>query len=792
MELVAGFRSLMGEVEVPMTDPGTSDWMSTVIDLMPLGVVIHAADGLIIAVNPAACTILGLTADQLLGLTSRDPRWHAIDAMGQPIAGDDHPAMVALRTGATVTSRLLGISDPLRKGRCWIQVSATPQFTPGAARPHRAIVLFEDVTARHEAEARSSTAEGSFRALFENSPIGVAHHRMIRDASGRDIDYLFLDANANYLLLTGVDPRDKLVTEAFPGIEHDPFDWIGRFGHVARTGESIRFQQHLLANDRWYDCVGYRTEPNCFVAAFLEITEQKRAEQALRASEEHQRITLDSIGDAVIATDAQGRVTRMNRVAETLTGWSQAEASGRDLPEIFQIINAGTRSPCVNPVERVLATNLVVGLANHTALIHRDGSERQIADSGAPIRNDDGAVVGVVLVFRDVTGEYALQEQLAQSRKLDALGQLAGGIAHDFNNMLAGIMVAADLLRIRMDDHEKRGRLLDAILSASDRAAGLTRKLLTFARKGQMALAPTHLHQAVTDAVSLLEHSLDKRIVLQVRLEALQDLVEGDLSGLQNLFLNLGINAAHAMPEGGTLVFATRDVQIQAGDEQYGGFALAAGAYLEFTATDNGRGIAPEHLPRIFDPFFTTKPLGQGTGLGLTTAYGTARQHHGAITVASDVGRGTTFTVLLPLSGVAVSDPVPVEAAPAFRGSGRALLVEDEEMLRTTARMILESLGFTVVEAVNGAEAVTLYAADTAGFALVVVDMVMPVMNGRSCCERICALNPQARILLCSGYSQEEDVAALRKLGIKTMLNKPYRQAEFVAAVAAAITPAAG
>ncbi|MDX9958068.1 MAG: PAS domain S-box protein, partial [Spirochaetia bacterium] len=257
---------------------------------------------------------------------------------------------------------------------------------------------------------------------------------------GKASDYRFLAANDSYQKLTGVNPAGKLATEAFPGIEKDPFDWIGTFGRVARDGEEIRFQQHLEANDRWYDCVGYQYKPDHFVAAFLEITEQKRAERELFAQKEHLRVTLRSIGDAVIATDIDGNVDFLNDVAERLTGWTQAKAKGRPLTEVFRIMNAFTRQKCENPVDKALREGTIVGLANHTVLIAADGKEYQIADSAAPIQDSSETVIGVVLVFRDVSDEYALEAALRSSeselKKAQQVARLGSWVWHIQQNRL--------------------------------------------------------------------------------------------------------------------------------------------------------------------------------------------------------------------------------------------------------------------------------------------------------------------------------------------------------------------
>ena len=273
----------------------------------------------------------------------------------------------------------------------------------------------KDSTERKQTEEALKEADWKFRALFEKGPIGVAYHVMVNDASGKPKDYLFLDANETYRELTGVDPRGKLVTEVFPGIENDPFDWIGTFGKVARTGEPIRFEQYLKPNQRWYDCVGYQYKPDHFVAAFIEITDRKKAQEALRNSEENLSITLQSIGDGVISTDINGLIVQMNAIAEKLCGWVLADSVGKPLAEVFKIVNAETRKTVANPANKVLENGEIVKLANHTVLISKNGSEYQIACSAAPIKTKQGKVHGVVLVFSDVTEKYRADKKLKET-----------------------------------------------------------------------------------------------------------------------------------------------------------------------------------------------------------------------------------------------------------------------------------------------------------------------------------------------------------------------------------------
>ncbi len=406
------------------------------------------------------------------------------------------------------------------------------------------------------------------------------------------------------------------------------------------------------------------------------------AEQAgaVRRVAEDLRITLDSIGDAVIATDVHGKIARMNPVAERLTGWSAADAIGRPLPEVFRIVQAQTRQPSENPVEQVLATGEVVALANHTVLIAKNGTEFQIADSGAPIRNDKGAVVGVVLVFRDVTERYALEEKLRHSQKMEAVGQLAGGVAHDFNNMLAAILGAADLMAIKIPKDDLTRKYVDIVAKSAERAAELTRKLLAFSRKGEVETVVVDMHQVIRDVVTMLEHTADKRVRIETSLTAEPSTVMGDFVQLQSALLNLGVNACHAMPEGGSLTFSTRLTELDPIACRNSAFALKSGWHIEVDVRDTGCGIPVENIGKVFDPFFTTKEVGKGTGLGLAAVYGTVMQHDGSVTVYSEVGRGTVFHVLLPVVGHRAATTEPT--ADIVRGSGTILLIDDEEAIR--------------------------------------------------------------------------------------------------------------
>ncbi len=526
---------------------------------------------------------------------------------------------------------------------------------------------------------------------------------------------------------------------------------------------------------------------SAMIVALLATNRRLReARERLERSEENLRITLRSIGDAVMTADTGGRITGMNPVAEKLTGWSFGEAVGRSLDEVLRLVDAASGEKRDNPVDGVLSSGSVVSLENDTLLIDRAGVRYRVHDSGAPIRANDGEIVGVVLVFRDISAEYQREEQLAQSRKLEAIGQLAGGVAHDFNNMLGGIMGNAEILALRLGDGHPLQKHVSTILSAGENAAGLTRKLLAFSRKGSVVVEPLDVHRVIATSLALLEHSLDRSISILNRLDAVPSVVLGDATQLANAIINLGVNAAHAMPHGGVLTISTENVEL---DQEYCGnssFDIQPGSYLRIDVRDTGEGIPRELLPRIFEPFFTTKGVGQGTGLGLSAVYGTVREHHGCIRVQSEPGEGTVFSLCLPVSDADLT-PETEEKYPRAARHGCVLVVDDEEQVRTVAADILESLGYRVLQAADGLEGVRLFADHGGEIDLVLLDLVMPRMGGVACFRKIRDMDSRVRVLISSGYPREGSLEELRDAGIMGFLQKPYRVADLARMVAQAL-----
>lgn len=491
--------------------------------------------------------------------------------------------------------------------------------------------------------------------------------------------------------------------------------------------------------------------------------------QELETEKERLAVTLRSIGDGVITTDTQGLVVLMNKVAEELTGFTCETAAGRPLSEVFNIINENTRKTCENPVDKVLETENVVELANHTALIRVDGSEIVIADSAAPIRDSQSKIIGVVLVFRDITSQYRLETEMQRMQKLESLGLLAGGIAHDFNNLLTAIMGNISLAGDKLPpDHPAADRLANAE-KATQRATNLTQQLLTFAKGGAPIKSLARVDEVAKEAIDFALSGSSIKAEYDVPASLWH--VEIDQGQIAQVFNNLTINSIHSTPDGGVIAIRFENISILP-DELPG---VPSGDYVKISFKDHGAGIPEEHLSKIFDPYFTTKD--QGHGLGLATVFSILNKHGGYITVDSEVGVGATFFLYLPASKKSV-DRVTSKTATLCAGAGRVLIMDDEAMIRDMAGEILNALGYEAGFAEGGAQALSEYILaqkDARPYSAVIMDLTIPGgMGGEEAVKRLLEIDPQANVIVSSGYSNDPIMSDYRRCGFKGVLVKPY------------------
>jgi PAS domain S-box-containing protein len=508
--------------------------------------------------------------------------------------------------------------------------------------------------------------------------------------------------------------------------------------------------------------------------------ERIRAQEALSESESNYRSLVELSPDAIFL-HTEGHFVFANPAGLKLLGVDQPQqVLGRS---VFDVVAPECRESIGQRIQRVLGRERTPLLEQ---TIHRlDGSALQVEVMGIPFTYQGKPAVQTIM--RDITERKELEQQLRQSQKMEAIGQLAGGVAHDFNNMLAVIRGNAELLLMNPDQHAPETQeCLKQVVAAAERAANLTRQLLAFSRKQLMQSRPLILNDVIADLTKMLRRIIGEHIDLQCRYAAQLPFVQADAGMIEQVLVNLAINARDAMPRGGQLLITTEPVTFDEARPPAHPEAQA-GQFVSLTVKDAGTGISREHLPRIFEPFFTTKELGKGTGLGLATVYGIVKQHQGWIEVSSQPGAGATFNIFLP------AIPPPVRTAAAVqtekdlpRGTETILLVEDDYGVRVITRRVLESHGYKVYEAASAREALELWCSRAEEIALLLSDIVMPEgVTGRELAEQARAQKPSLKVILMSGYSADvigKDTDFLRRTK-SSFLQKPVSARTLLEAV---------
>ena len=644
------------------------------------------------------------------------------------------------------------------------------------------ISIVTDVSREASALKAVSNAEALLAAVFHVANVGLC----ITDSEGRVIA-----ANPAHSKIDGYT-QEELVGELFtkvlpPELREDALklhheymagewdnisgEWQVLHKNGTRRDVAVSVARLILDDGRKFR-----------VSALTDLTEQKLIERQLR----YQAQLLENVSDAVMAVDNDCIITSWNAAAEKLYGWTATEVMGKKLYPVLPTtyLNGASEQDAIKAMQ---SAGKWVG---EVAQKRKDGTEVIVEACVSYLRNEKGDIIGMVSINRDITEQkrYAeerqrLYEQLQHLQKMESIGRLAGGIAHDFNNILAAILGNVKMATEKTTD-EKVTKYLSRIKAASERASALTQQLLGFARQGKYVPAPVDLFDCVRNVVEMLEHTIDKRIEVVVEPASMPTKVIGDRTQLEQVILNIAINAVDAiMPtlekkQHGVLRFAWRS-GVREDIKATNPHLLTSQPYFCLAISDSGIGIPKEIQKKIFEPFFTTKEIGKGTGLGLAMVYGIMQNHHGAVYVESEVGRGATFELYFPqvLESQTENGVKETYINQKLMSNKRVLIVDDEDMLRELLTEQLTEAGYAVCEASNGVEAIEVLKrlqAEQVRVDAVVLDMNMPKMDGAKAFAEIRALFPRMPILIATGYAQDEMVQKVVESGANGVLVKPY------------------
>jgi PAS domain S-box-containing protein len=718
----------------------------------------------------------------------------ALDSIFVFYAPHEHP-----RIGAYREARMRGEPAPVvyeyegrtrQGGTIW--VLSHNRRIDWDGEPAIQITVF-DITERKRFETSLREREQRLSSIYETT--GDIIYHLAVEPGGK---YRFISVNPAFIRTTGLASEqvigkrvDDIIPEPSLNLVLENYAEAIREKKIVRWEETSDYPTGRLTGDvsiaPVFDAAGHCTH---LVGGVHDITERKRAFEELarslaniRALEQHARLLLDSLPHALLILDEEGRIADINHRTSDLFGYTREELIGRAVELLMPEHLVKDYSGILDDfLQNPRAGH--PGVAGETLAARRDGSEFPVDVSLSPFRTERG--LQVICAIEDVTDRRHLEAQIAASQKLETIGRLAGGIAHDFNNMLAVILSYANFLLEAIPEGDARRDDVQQILSAANRSAALTKQLLAFSRRQVLKLEDVDLNGVVAGTEKMLRRLIGEDILLTTRLAPQLGLTRADAGQLEQVLLNLAVNSRDAMPMGGSLFIETGNVEL---DEEYanGHIAVTPGPYVLLSVTDSGVGMDEATQANIFEPFFTTKEQGRGTGLGLSTVYGIVKQLGGSIWVYSEIEHGTTFKIYLPRTEK--GEPASGAASPPAadtQGTGTILLVEDEELVRAAARRILESGGYTVLEADRGSAAIDVAQGHAGSIDLVLTDVVMPGIGGVEVAKRLHALRPEVRILYMTGYTEgtiadhgilKEDIQVLFKPFSKASLLEGVRKA---------------
>lgn len=635
-----------------------------------------------------------------------------------------------------------------------------------------------EIEERKQAEAKLEHGKKRLDSLIKHSPLGIVdldrRGRIVSCNKAFEVLFQFKEAEIKGRELDEVIAGEKYVEEA---ISYTQKTFSGKSLHssaIRRRKDGslidVEFFSFPVTVDR--EIVGA-------VGIYQDISARKQAEEALQRSEEKYRELYDNVGDIIFSHDMAGRFITINRAVIEKLGYSVDEIIGRPITDFMldDYIDFFTQEY----LPEIKGTGYSEGVSVYLA---KDGSTHYVEYRNTLIQKegDEPYVSGV---GRDITERITaqkemsrLEKQVQHSQRMESIGTLAGGIAHNFNNLLMGIQGYASLMLLETDTghpFQERLKNIERLVQSGSKLSG---QLLGYAREGKYEVMPIDLNGLVMETSETFGNT---RKDIKIYKEIAKDLfgIKADKSQIEQILLNLYVNAADAMPEGGTLYLKTTNTTHEAMAEKP--YEVKPGAYVLLMVRDSGRGMDQETMERIFEPFFTTKGLANGTGLGLASVYGILKSHGGYVDVESETGKGSTFYVYLPASEEGTGHPETIHEEKYVRGKETILLVDDEALVLDAGTQILEAMGYSVLQATNGLEAIEVYKRCGDSIDLVILDVVMPEMSGGKTYDHLTRVNPQIKVLLSSGYSLDDEAGEIMKRGCDGFIQKPFRIGELSA-----------
>ena len=735
------------------------------------GVLLMDDEGVFRDGNEAAQNILGWPLDKIIGSRFDDDIWNGLREDGTPLPNVEFPFWRAYVEREPVQDEVMGIYPPDAPPR-WIRVNAQPLFRNGQAAPYAVLVSFDDITDERLKEEALQTSRDLLSSVLSSSLDGIVVFSAVRDEGDtiEDFECVLVNPQAEKLIgstaeeIVGMRLRKHMPRQEEKGL-------FTAFREVVETGEpsemEIRYDTDRL--DAWFQVMAVKVE-NGVAVTYRDITDRKEAERRIR----EQAQLLDKARDAILAHDMNGRIVYWNKSAERLTGWAKEEILGKWARECLYDPDEEDK------LQQCHETMMEEGeWTGELRMRTKDDEERIVESRWSLVRDDAGEPRHVLVINTDITERKRLESQFLRSQRMESLGRLVGGIAHDLGNLLVPITLGVKVLKRRVgDSDDKVDRTLSMIQKSAERGSDMVEQVLAFARGVEGERVALQPNMIIDEVEEMTEETFPEDI--EVRTHTDEDLrpIVGDATQIQQVLMNLCVNARDAMPEGGTLSISARNVDLGE-PEARRNIDAEPGGYVCLEVQDTGTGMPADVVDKIFEPFFTTKEEGEGTGLGLSTAYSIIQSHDGFMDVESEEGVGTTFWIYLP---VADEDQA---VTPQSTSNGEAdtdrslsatdgtcvLVVDDEEFVLESAQQTLEDVGFEVRTALDAPAA--LRVVEREPIDLVITDLRMPEMSGLDLIRRLRDQHPNLPIVAASGVADGRTEEAL-DAGAQTFLAKPF------------------